>query len=230
MLHRLRAHLTFSNTMAMTAVMIALGGTSYAAFTLPRNSVNSKNIVNGQVKTQDLAKHSVNATKLATNATKPTGPASGDLQGKYPGPRLRPAEAWREVGKPGQPVFENSWTHRPPSTIPRFAYRTVAFYKDRDGVVHLKGEATGGTAGKPIFALPRGYRPATGKVIFLPVVCDCAAETDSKGDTLTPSTFDLYIAGPGLTDQGIQDGAVVPPGLRANGGVSLEGISFRAGS
>ena len=216
---------------AWIALVVALGSGAYAAFSLPKNSVRSKNIVNGQVKAPDLAKHSVTATKLAANATKPTGPAGGDLRGNYPAPRLRPAEAWREVGKPGQPVFENSWTNSPPTTItPRFAYTTVAFFKDRDGVVHLKGSATGGTAGTPIFALPPGYRPPTGKVIFLPVVCDCAPTTDSKGDIVTPTTFDLLIAGPGLSDQGLPDGAVVPPGLRSNGGVSLEGISFRAGS
>jgi hypothetical protein len=41
--------------MATIAVFIALGGGAYAAFSLPKNSVKSKHIVNGQVKPQDLS-------------------------------------------------------------------------------------------------------------------------------------------------------------------------------
>ena len=41
--------------MATIALFIALGGASYAAFHLPRNSVRSKNIVNHKVKPVDLA-------------------------------------------------------------------------------------------------------------------------------------------------------------------------------
>jgi hypothetical protein len=68
MLRRIRAQLTYANVMATTAVMIALGGTSYAAFSLPDNSVKSNNIVDGQVKTPDLAKHAVTGKKLAAKA------------------------------------------------------------------------------------------------------------------------------------------------------------------
>jgi hypothetical protein len=70
MLHRLRARATFSNTMSIAAVMIALGGTSYAAFKLPDDSVKSRNIVDGQVKTADLAHHAVRNAQVATNSLK----------------------------------------------------------------------------------------------------------------------------------------------------------------
>jgi hypothetical protein len=51
----IRRHLTYANVMATIAAFIALGGGAYAAFHLPRNSVKSKHIVNGQVKERDLA-------------------------------------------------------------------------------------------------------------------------------------------------------------------------------
>jgi len=46
------------------ALFIALGGVSYAAVTLPANSVRSKQIKNGQVKTADLAKNAVTTAKV----------------------------------------------------------------------------------------------------------------------------------------------------------------------
>jgi hypothetical protein len=55
-MRRIRGHMTYANVMATLAVFLVLGGGAYAAFHLPRNSVRSRNIVNGQVKQQDLAK------------------------------------------------------------------------------------------------------------------------------------------------------------------------------
>jgi hypothetical protein len=51
----MRRHLTYANVMATLAVFLVLGGGAYAAFHLPKNSVRSRNIVNGQVKNKDLA-------------------------------------------------------------------------------------------------------------------------------------------------------------------------------
>jgi hypothetical protein len=44
MLAKLRLRLTYANVMATVAVFIALGGTGYAAITLPKNSVRAKQI------------------------------------------------------------------------------------------------------------------------------------------------------------------------------------------
>jgi hypothetical protein len=52
---RIRRHLTYANVMATLAVFLVLGGGAYAAFHLPKNSVRSKNIVNGQVKRADVS-------------------------------------------------------------------------------------------------------------------------------------------------------------------------------
>ena len=55
-MRRIRQHLTYANVMVTLLAFIVLGGGAYAAFHLPRNSVRSRNIKNGQVKKQDLAK------------------------------------------------------------------------------------------------------------------------------------------------------------------------------
>ena len=56
LLSRLRSRLTFSNVVALIALCIALGGTSYAAAKLPRNSVSSPQVRDGSLRAGDFAK------------------------------------------------------------------------------------------------------------------------------------------------------------------------------
>lgn len=79
MRERRRPRLAYANVMSTIAVMIALGGTSYAAFSLPNNSVTSKNIKNGAVHTSDLGNGSVSSAKLQANAVTITKLADGSV-------------------------------------------------------------------------------------------------------------------------------------------------------
>ncbi len=54
---------TYANVTATIALFLALGGVAYASFHLPKNSVKSKNIVDGQVKAPDLAPNAVKVVK-----------------------------------------------------------------------------------------------------------------------------------------------------------------------
>ena len=92
---RLRSRLSYANVTASLALFIALGGTGYAAVTLPRNSVGSaqlrsnavgtKEIRRGAVRSGDIRNRSIRLSDLATNTRKslrgtpgPTGPAGKD--------------------------------------------------------------------------------------------------------------------------------------------------------
>ena len=68
MLHRLRARLSYANVMATIAVFIALGGTSYAAINLPRNSVGASEIRTGAVRSSEIKDRSIRTSDLATSA------------------------------------------------------------------------------------------------------------------------------------------------------------------
>jgi hypothetical protein len=82
---RLRDRLTYANVTATLALFIALGGSSYAAITLPRNSVGAKQIRtnavgsneirNGTVATRDLSRRARAALRGQQGPAGPAGPA-----------------------------------------------------------------------------------------------------------------------------------------------------------
>jgi hypothetical protein len=99
---------------ALIALFVALGGTSYAAMKLPANTVGSAQVINGSLQTGDLAKKTAAALKGkpggrgpqgmpgATGAAGASGPAGkdgsnatingvaagGDLAGTFPNPMI----------------------------------------------------------------------------------------------------------------------------------------------
>jgi hypothetical protein len=58
---RIRRHFTSAHVIAMLALMVALGGTGYAALKLPKNSVGSKQLKNNAVSTSKVKNRSLKA-------------------------------------------------------------------------------------------------------------------------------------------------------------------------
>ena len=64
LLSRLRARLSYANVTASLALFIALGGTTYAATSLPRNSVGSKQIRTNAVGASELRHNAVRSAEI----------------------------------------------------------------------------------------------------------------------------------------------------------------------
>lgn len=129
-----------TNALGLVAIFIALGGVAWAA-TAPKNSVVSKSIKNGQVKSPDIANGGVASADLKDGQVKPSD--------------LAAPEAWIELGDDD---FQNDWENIGGE------FSTAAYYRDPYGVVHLKGIVTGDTPESVVFRLPEGYRPNESQV------------------------------------------------------------------
>ncbi len=213
----MRERITSAHVLALIAIVLAVGGNAFA-FTLGKNTVGSKQLKKNSVTTAKIKKEAVTAAKVR-KGTLTGNQINASTLGIVPtaekASTLAPPENWHEVGAAGEPGFRNSWQNAP-ATI---KMETVAFYKDQEGVVHLKGVAVGG-ASTIVFQLPPSYRPASGKILRMPISCNgppCGA---------TQTVSSVLIAGPGVAAGA--DGAIVVPGGTTL--VSFDGIDFRAES
>ena len=68
MLVKLRARLSYANVVATLALFVALGGTSYAATQLARNSVGSSQIRSKAVGSSELRSRAVTSSKIRSRA------------------------------------------------------------------------------------------------------------------------------------------------------------------
>ncbi len=82
MRRRFQTHLSYANVMATVAVFVALGGSSYAAVQLSRNSVRSEHIKSGEVRRGDLADDAVSSAKVKNGSLLSSDFKAGQLRGR----------------------------------------------------------------------------------------------------------------------------------------------------
>jgi hypothetical protein len=130
-------------------------------------------------------------------------------------------EPYHVVGSPGEPPFLNGCKRYTLELDGIDADVTApAFYKDREGVVHLRGVFTCSANSVEVFKLPEGYRPAPRRLLLLVAGCleGCRDTPDGNSERA-----DIAFVG-GAGDLPGLDGAVRGSGTV----VSLDGVSFRA--
>lgn len=217
-----------ATVVAYLALIVAIGGGSAYAAGLGKNTVGPKQLKKNAVTTAKIKSGAVTAAKIKAGTltgaqidlsqlgTVPNAQAASTAQTAQTAQvanSVAPSEAWHEVGAPGEPGFMGDFKNAPPVPL---GPETVGFYKDREGVVHLKGAAISVTEEEAIFLLPPGYRPAPGKVLEFVAACSCP-------EPARP----VVIIGPNSVDPSV-DGAVV---MHGDGPVVfLDGITFRAES
>ena len=76
---RLRRRLTFANVASTAALFVALGGTSYAAITLPANSVGSSQIRSGAVGGREIRTGGVSTAEIKTGGVRKAEIATGGV-------------------------------------------------------------------------------------------------------------------------------------------------------
>jgi hypothetical protein len=217
----MRDRLTYSNVMATIAVFVALGGTSYAAIKISGRNVEDRSLTGKDVKKNSLTGKEIKesrlgevprarfATSAGTAGSASTAGSSDSANTANTANSLAPGEAFHEVGAPGEPAFEHNCGNFGGSNR-----ETVGFYKDHEGVVHLKGWVSCPGSDVAVFRLPEGYRPATGKTLSI-----VGATTGGDGQT----TYNVNGSGIGST----VDGAVASGFATV---FSLDGATFRAQS
>ena len=172
-----RVRLTYANVMATVAVFLALGGASYAATQLHKNSVGTKQLKKNAVTTAKIKNEAVTGAKIKLSSLG-TVPSAGHANTADSATALAPPEAVHFVGIPGEPQFESGYANY------GFEYGATGFYKDRDCTVHLLGVARG-PSGLRAFRLPaadvppqRIFEPAAVAGVEEPGVVDISTAGD----------------------------------------------------
>jgi hypothetical protein len=173
---------------ALLALFIALGGTSYAVIKLPKNSVGSREIKNRSIKSADLAPATRIGKRGPRGAQGPAGP-SGSSSGSG---TAGPAEAWTPL------TFAGAWKSY------GGAWPTAAYRRDADGRVHLRGltnkKDTDPTPRQEdtIAVLPPAYAPDA-RLLFTVMMSNQTEERAGRVDVLANGSivWESGPAGPG---------------------------------
>lgn len=110
-------------------------------------------------------------------------------------------DPWHSIGAPGEPAFANSWQNY------GAPFNTAGFWKDSNGVVHLRGLINLGTLAAAVFTFPVGYRPPGQEILM--------AVSNAGG-----ARIDITTAGVLIVNNYFAGGT--------NAFVSLDGLTFKA--
>jgi hypothetical protein len=186
----MRSKLTYSNVVSTLCLFLLVGGgAAYAASHLGKNTVGAKQLKKNAVTTAKLKKEAVTGAKVKKGtltgnqinaSTLGTVPNSQTAHTADTANAVAASEPWHEIGKPGEPQLEHECEQIQPSGPG--ANAIVAFYKDREGVVHLKGDYFCGVlTGIVAFKLPTGFRPSEALSFAMPSAANGYVEVEPDG-------------------------------------------------
>lgn len=221
-MRRFRPRLTYANVVSTLCLFILLGGTAWA---VAANSVGTAQLKNGAVTKPKLAADSVDGSKVAdkslTDADIKVDTFSGSERWHHfndlaAGDCGSEANVGRVFCIAGDGADNSRWGNS--SYVANYGYGDPAYYRDREGVVRLRGLAACADHGSStwcsdnrftLFYLPPGYRPYG--LIALHAIAGTGAGSGDHYINIFP------------------DGRVRADGSPAlkNSFISLDGLSFR---
>jgi hypothetical protein len=225
----IRRRCSYANVMVSVAVFVALGGSSYAvaggsigsrqlkdnavrSADLRNNDVRGKDVRNGTLTGADIRESTLRGVPTASRAAAADHATRADAAGRADS--IAAPEGFHAVGTPGEPPFNPGCQNNTGNP----AFPPVGFYKDREGVVHLRGAYTCTSAGALGFNLPAGYRPGAGTAHTQAIVCFGGGNCPASHTTL------VQVIGSGFAPGA--DGGILADATIA----LLDGVAFRAGS
>lgn len=143
----MKPRVSYANLVSTLALVLALSGTAIAA----QGLITGKDVKNGSLAGKDLAKDTVTGKQVKESSLK-TVPDAQKLGGAPASAYLKGGLDLHVVGQPGEPTLDAPWDPGTPAP---------AFWKDAQGVVHLRGYVVDGSGTNgSVFTLPSGFRPA----------------------------------------------------------------------
>ena len=152
----IRSKLTYANLISTLCLFLLLGGaTAFAAGKLAKNSVGTKQIKNGAVTGIKIKKGTITGTNInlaklgtvpsaTTAATATTATSANTATTAGTANALAALEPAHLVGAAGQPPFLDGASNAG-AVAGGINFQSVGFYKDHDGIVHLRGVAIVGS-------------------------------------------------------------------------------------
>jgi hypothetical protein len=196
-MRHVRKHLTYANVLSSIALFLVLGGGTAVALN-GANTVFSDDIVDHQVKSQDLAKLSFTAVRPNPRTT--VDPCQSNQTGVFCGGEGSHPAYWANLGN---------------------GYASVAYALDGLGIVHLHGTMNSSAITPTSFILPSGYRPAAKREF---VVAYGQSNTCGGGGCDERHTVVQVRPSGAVEPLANQPGA----GSSFSEGVSLDGVEFKA--
>jgi hypothetical protein len=120
----MRERISPSLVISVIALIVALGGVSYAAIKIPKNSVGSKQLKKNAVGTKQLKKNAVNSKRLKKNSVNSSKVRDGSLSATDLQPGVLPGETWR-ADRETVPLFNVTSDFQPvvtSETLPAGSY------------------------------------------------------------------------------------------------------------
>jgi hypothetical protein len=187
-IQRIRDQATYANVVASVALFVAIGGTSYAAITLPRNSVGAQQIKPRAVGSSELQPGSVgsrtvkNGSLNTRDLSRATRNALAGAQGP-PGAPGAPAVAMRAAFNSGGGVVAGNATSLDGAGVGK---RLVGFSRSLAGCVPVASVANN-SGGSPV-------DPALGHVVATLQGDRVLVEMYNASGAPDPLPFNLIVA------------------------------------